>query len=191
MSNKKKIVPINVLHLLKSVMDKKAGDLTVDVLAGKRAVEERKVLQEHIVALHQFVSNCRTFDPSERREAEEDLADKEEQLQGIEKRIARGKDAEQQLIVARQFDSTYVEICTKYNKAIRIRELEGIAQELETKIDVLQNKIEMCHMGIDLSCRTTNQATQAVADANKYIEQYQDLEALLIKTNRQLKQLQK
>jgi len=70
MSNQKK-TPIAVFHILKSIMDAKAKSSEGQAAAGRRAAAELPIMKEHIMALRQVISNCRTFDPIERREAEE------------------------------------------------------------------------------------------------------------------------
>ena len=83
MSNQKKRAPVAVFNVLKSIVDAKVPVLHANIEGGKRAQAEYPILCDNIVALRQVIMNSRTCDAAERREAEDDLYDKELQLQGF------------------------------------------------------------------------------------------------------------
>lgn len=190
MSNQKK-AKIGVFHILKSVVDAKTAPLHYVVETGRRAQAEYPVMCEHIAALHQVISNCRTFDPNERREAEQDLEDKEVQLTGIQNRIERAQSAKNVLSDACKFNSIYTEVCNAHNNAAYIKELKGIAEELEEKMCVLEDKIWACQINMDPTSRAPYIVAQAQADADEYAAQYQDLETRLQAARNKIRQLQR
>lgn len=187
----KKNTPISVFCVLKSLMDTKETKLTSDIDAANRATTEYPVLREHIIALRQVISNCRTFDPCERREAEADLEDKEEQMLGVQNRISRGERAKEDLKYVREFDKTYNIVCKMYVNAPRIHELKAIADEIEDRMFRLEDKIFSCEINMDYASRMPWYVAQAQQDALEYRRQYQDLESRLFQVRSQIKQLQK
>lgn len=191
MSNQKKGTPIAVFNILKSIMDAKAKTLNEQVATGRRAKDEQPILQEHIMALRQVISNCRAFDPSERREAEEDLEDKESQFLAVRDRIACGQRAEQELANVHSFNVTYNTACALCVNAGRIRELESQVAEIENKMDVLDEKIWACEINMDDTSRSSETVAQAHSDAAEYMAQYRDLEKNVYKIKEQIKQLKK
>lgn len=190
MSNHKK-APFAVFNILNSIIKAKAAPLEQQVAAGRRAKDERPILQDHIKALRQVISNCRTFDPSERREAEDDLEDKELQLQGIQNRILRGNLAEQDLQHVHKFNDVYSTAYKMHINAPRIRELMVLAEEIEFRMSVLEEKIWSCEINIDTICRSPEFVSQAQYDVDKYFSQHRDLEQRLFEIKMKLKELQK
>lgn len=190
MSNQKK-TPFAVFNILKSVIESKAKPLNEQVAAGRRAKDERPILQEHIRALRQVISNCRTFDPTERREAEEDLEDQELQLHGIQNRIVRGTQAEQELQHVHKFNELYRSAYKMHINAPRIRELSDLASEIEFRMCSLEEKIWSCEINVDPTCRAPEFVSQAQHDAEKYFSQYRELEQRLFEIKNKLKELQK
>lgn len=190
MLNKKK-TPIAVFNILKSVMDAKAKLLNEQLDAGRRATAELPIMKEHISALRQVILNCRTFDPSERREAEEDLEDKELQLVGIQNRIERGQRAEQELKLVQQFNTDYISICKMHLNAPRIHELNDLFYELCERQYRLDEKIIACEINMDAASRLPGFVEQARIDAAKYSEEYNDLEKRKSEIRKQIEELQR
>ncbi len=190
MSNQKK-TPITVFHILKSIMDAKAKSSAEQVDAGRRAAAELPIMKEHVMALRQVISNCRTFDPIEHREAEEDLEDKELQLVGVQNRIIRGQHAEQDLKIIQQFNSNYNSACKIHKNGPRIRELQELIDELCERQYCLDDKVAACEVNMDSASRLPEFVEQAHADSAKYREEYNELEKRMSKIKEQINQLTK
>ncbi len=191
MTDQKKVAPIGVFHILKSVVDAKVPKLQDRVSAGKRAQTEYPILVDNIKALRQYVMNSRTFDPSEYREAAADLDDKEMQLDGIQKRIDNGRTAERELAHVASFNQTYGAVCKKHNNASRIHELRAVADELEERMSHLEDKIWACQINMDNTSRVPYVVAQSHSDADDYVAQYQEVEERLLKVMEQIRQLEK
>ena len=99
-ANKK--VSMDVINILKSVMDYKVVPLRATVDAGKRAAQEEPVICEAISSLQHFIDNSR-YDRSEALEAERELADYEIQASAVRNKINRGNIAAPQLVYADRF----------------------------------------------------------------------------------------
>lgn len=191
MTDQKKVAPIGVFHILKSVVDAKVPKLQDRVSAGKRAQTEYPILVDNIKALRQYVMNSRTFDPSEYREAAADLDDKEMQLDGIQKRIDNGRTAERELAHVASFNQTYGAVCKKHNNVSRIHELRAVADELEERMSHLEDKIWACQINMDNTSRVPYVVAQSHSDADDYVAQYQEVEERLLKVMEQIRQLEK
>lgn len=190
MSNQKQ-TPIGVFHVLKSVVDFKRQTAISHIDMAKRATAEYPILCEHVTALNHYIRNCRTFDPYEQREAELELADKEYQLQGIQSKISRGQTAKQELVHTENFYNIYHDVIKQHFVAPRIQELREHIALIEARMDTLDDKIWACETDMDSSCRASLYVEQAHSDAEKYREEYNELENRMSKIKEQIHQLTK
>ena len=116
MPKTKKKVSMNVMHILKSVMDYKVKPLRETIEAGKRAAQEEPVICEYISSLQQFISNSR-YDRGDTLEAEQEVADYEAQAGAIRGKINRANAAAEQMVHANKFYASYEDACKKIEDA--------------------------------------------------------------------------
>ena len=120
-----------------------------------------------------------------------DLEDQELQLHGIQNRIVRGTQAEQELQHVHKFNELYRSAYKMHINAPRIRELSDLASEIEFRMCSLEEKIWSCEINVDPTCRAPEFVSQAQHDAEKYFSQYRELEQRLFEIKNKLKELQK
>lgn len=190
MTKTQKPVSINVMHILKGIMDFKAQPLHTAVDAANRAKQEESEIYAHITSLQRFISNNR-YDPRETREAENDLADYEDQAAGIRQKIASGNTAEKQLIWINKFYSTYHSAVNIANNHTKIALLENEYHIIESKLDRLEDRIFSCEINLSPSERNSDVVSQSESDLEKYRNEYNVLSEKLRTIHAQINQLKK
>ncbi|MBQ8293762.1 MAG: hypothetical protein IJX89_00025 [Alphaproteobacteria bacterium] len=176
MANTKKPVSLNVIHILKSIVDYKTPALHRDVNNGIRAEQELPVICEYISNLNQYIINNR-YDREASKDAEEDLADYEYQASGIQAKINRGKIAQEQLAAAQKFNATYNTIVRSLAKpTVNLSELIAQRNELEAQLFKLDDRISACEINMNPGERGHAIAAQAKSDMADYIAKYNELD---------------
>ena len=174
MPNKKKKVSMNVIHILKSVMDYKVKPLRDAVDAGKRAAQEEPVICNQIGALQHFIESSR-YDRAEALEAEHELADYEMQASAIREKINRGNAAAEQLQHANKFYAMYKETCKSVENASKLRTFIEERAELEDRITKLERNMEACEINMTPDLYNANIADQSRIDYEYYSQEYNKL----------------
>ena len=187
-TNKK--VSMNVVHILKSIMDYKVTPLRAAVDAGKHASQEEPVICEAISSLQRFIDNSR-YDRSEALEAERELADYEIQASAIRGKINRGNAAAAQLVHADKFYKAYMDTCRKIENAQKIRALESERATLENRLAMLERNMEACEINMTPNLYGVDFADQSRADYEFFAAQYENAYNRLNKVMSDINQLQK
>lgn len=176
MAKTKKPVSLNVIHILKSIVDYKTPALRRDVDAGRRAEHEMPLVCEYISNLNQYIINNR-YDRAAVLDAENDLADYEYQASGIQTKINAGKIAQEQLAAAQKFNATYNTIVRSVAKpTVNLSELIAQRNELEAQLSKLDDRISACEINMNPGERGYAIATQAQSDMADYIAKYNELD---------------
>lgn len=187
-TNKK--VSMDVINILKSVMDYKVKPLRAAVDAGKRATQEEPVICEAISSLQHFIDNSR-YDRSEALEAERELADYEIQASAIRDKINRGNMAVAQLVHADKFYKSYQDTCKKIENAPILRTMESERAELENRLATLERNMEACEINMTPNLYGIDFADQSRADYEFFAAQYENVYNRLHKVISDINQLQK
>lgn len=181
---------MDVINILKSIMDYKVKPLRAAVDAGKQAaLKEQPVIHEQIESLQHFIDNCR-YDPSDKKEAEQEMAEKEMQASIIRDKINRGNTAAAQMVYAKQFYKSYQDTCRKINNIPKIRDMESERAELENRLATLERNIEACEINMTPSLYGADIANQSRTDYKFFCEQYKAVYNQLQKIISDIKQLQ-
>ena len=187
-TNKK--VSMDVINILKSVMDYKVKPLRAAVDAGKRAAQEEPVICEAISSLQHFIDNSR-YDRSEALEAERELADYEIQASAIRDKINRGNMAVAQLVYADKFYKSYRDTCRKIENAPELARLESERTELENRLATLERNMEACEINMTPNLYGVDFADQSRADYEFFAAQYETVCNRLHKVLSDINQLQR
>ena len=181
---------MNVIHILKSVMDYKVKPLRDAVDAGKRAAQEEPVVCEYISTLQHFIDNSR-YDRAEALEAERELADYEIQASAIRDKINRGNMAVAQLVHADKFYKSYQDTCKKIENAPILRQLESERSALERQLESLEHNMDACEINMTPNLYGIDFADQSRADYEFFAAQYENVYNRLHKVISDINQLQK
>lgn len=186
-ANKK--VSMDVINILKSVMDYKVKPLRATVDAGQRAAQEEPVICETISSLQHFIVNSR-YDRSEALEAERELAEYEMQASAIRDKINRGNMAVAQLIHADKFYKSYQDTCRKIEHASELRAMESERAELENRLATLERNMDACEINMTPNLYGVDFADQSRTDYKFFCEQYNAVYNQLQKIISDINQLQ-
>ena len=190
MPKTKKKVSMDVIHILKSVMDYKVKPLRAAVDAGKYAAQEETAICESISALKHFIKNSR-YDRSEALEAEQEMSDYEVRASAIREKINRGKLAAEQLVHADKFYESYRETCRKIEIAPQLRQLESERAALESRLASLEHNMDACEINMTPNLYGGDIATQSRDDYKHFSTQYDRTYEQLQSVLQQIKSLQK
>ena len=171
MSKTNKKVSMDVVDILKSIMDYKVKPLRAAVDAGKQAAQEEPVIQEQIASLRHFIDNSR-YDRSEAMEAERELAEKEMQASTIHDKINRGNTAAAQMVYADKFYESYKDTCRQIEIAPQLQKLEFERVQLERRLVSLENNMDACEINMTPSLYGADIANQSRTDYKFFCEQY-------------------
>lgn len=186
MAKPNKTVSINVFHILKSVMDSKAKKLSHTISAGQAAQSEKDVLHTHIANLESYISANR-YDRESAREAEDELADYEAQVRGVEEKIAAGKAAATQMPAVISFNRTY-EYAIRKSKE-RPSDLTSLYARRDEVLDQLwrlDDAIAACEINMNARAYGRDVHDQACIDYESYCQKYNELQQELDRLNRTL-----
>ena len=189
MSKTNKKVSMDVINILKSIMDYKVKPLRAAVDAGKHAALKEPVIHEQIASLQHFIDNSR-YDRSEAMEAERELAEYEMQASTIRDKINRGNTAATQMAYAKQFYESYRDTCRKINNIQKIRDMESERAELENRLATLERNIEACEINMTPNLDGVDFADQSRTDYKFFCEQYNSVYNQLQKIISDINQLQ-
>ena len=189
MSKTNKKVSMDVINILKSIMDYKVKPLRAAVDAGKHAALKEPVIHEQIASLQHFIDNSR-YDRSEAMEAERELAEYEMQASTIRDKINRGNTAATQMAYAKQFYESYRDTCRKINNIQKIRDMESERAELENRLATLERNIEACEINMTPNLYGVDFADQSRTDYKFFCEQYNAVYNQLQKIISDINQLQ-
>ncbi len=187
-TNKK--VSMDVINILKSVMDYKVKPLRAAVNAGKYAALEEPVICEHISALQHFIDNSR-YDRAEAMEAERELADYEMQASGIRAKINRANEAAAQLAHADKFYASYQDTCYRIEIAPQLQKLDLERAQLESRLTSLEQNMDACEINITPNLYGGDVAEQSRTDLERFSQEYDRTYESLQNVLRQIKSLQK
>ena len=190
MPKTKKKVSMNVIHILKSVMDYKVRPLRNAVTAGKYAAMEEPVVCEYIASLQNFINNSR-YDRSEAMEAEQEMADYEMQASGIRAKINRGNAAAEQLVYADKFYKSYADTCHQIEIAPQLQKLESERAALESRLASLEHNMDACEINMTPNLYGVDIADQSRADYEHYSQEYDRTYQQLQNVLSHIKSLQK
>lgn len=171
MPKTKKKVSMNVMHILKSVMDYKVKPLHATIEAGRRAAQEEPVICEYISSLQQFISNSR-YDRGDTLEAEQEVADYEAQAGAIRGKINRANDAAAQMVHANKFYASYEDACKKIEDAQQLKQLESQRAELENRLTSLERNMEACEINMTPNVYGDDVAEQSRDEYEHYSQEY-------------------
>ena len=180
---------MDVINILKSIMDYKVKPLRAAVDAGKQAALKEPVIHEQIASLQHFIDNSR-YDRSEAMEAERELAEYEMQASTIRDKINRGNTAATQMAYAKQFYESYRDTCRKINNIQKIRDMESERAELENRLATLERNIEACEINMTPNLYGVDFADQSRTDYKFFCEQYNSVYNQLQKIISDINQLQ-
>lgn len=187
-ANKK--VSMDVINILKSVMDYKVKPLRAAVDAGKRAKDEESEISDRIVTLQRFIYNSR-YDRSEALEAERELAEYEMQESGICAKINRGTMAAEQLVYADKFYESYKDTCRQIEIAPQLQKLKFERGQLERRLVSLENNMDACEINMTPSLYGADIANQSRTDYEQFSDEYDRIYTKLQNVLWQIKSLQK
>ena len=190
MPKTKKKVSMNVIHILKSVMDYKVKPLHAAVDAGKRAAQEEPVICEYISSLQYFIENNR-YDRNDTLEAEQEMADYEMQASGIRAKINRGNAAAEQLVYADKFYKSYADTCHQIEIAPQLQKLESERAALESRLASLEHNMDACEINMTPNLYGVDIADQSRADYEHYSQEYDRTYQQLQNVLSHIKSLQK
>ena len=180
---------MDVIHILKSVMDYKVKPLRAAVDAGKHAALKEPVIHEQIASLQYFIDNSR-YDRSEKMEAEGELDEYKTQASTICDKINRGKTAAAELKHAQEFYKSYRDTCRKIHDIPKIRDMESERAELENRLATLERNIEACEINMTPNLYEVDFADQSRTDYKFFCEQYNAVYNQLQKIISDINQLQ-
>lgn len=189
MSKTNKKVSMDVINILKSIMDYKVKPLRAAVDAGKHAALKEPVIHEQIASLQHFIDNSR-YDRSDTMEAERELAEYEIQASTIRDKINRGNTAAAQMVYAKNFYKSYQDTCRKINNIPKIRDMESERAELENRLATLERNIEACEINMASNLYGVDFAVQSRTDYKFFCEQYNAVYNQLQKIISDINQLQ-
>ncbi|MBQ2859447.1 MAG: hypothetical protein IJE82_03730 [Alphaproteobacteria bacterium] len=190
MSKTNKKVSMDVINILKSVMDYKVKPLRAAVDAGKRAAQEEPGILEYISSLQHFINNSR-YDRTEALEAEQEMADYEIQASGIRAKINRGTMAAEQLVYADKFYESYKDTCRQIEIGPQLQKLEFERVQLERRLVSLENNMDACEINMTPSLYGADIANQSRTDYEQFSDEYDRIYAKLQHVLWQIKSLQK
>lgn len=190
MPKTKKKVSMNVIHILKSVMDYKVKPLRDAVDAGKRAAQEEPVVCEYISSLQHFIDNSR-YDRAEALEAEREMADYEIQASAIREKINRGNVAAAQLVHADKFYEFYQKTCREIENAPKLRQLESERRALERQLESLEHNMDACEINMTPNLYSEDLASQSSEDYEYFSQNYSRISNQLSAVIKEIKSLQK
>ena len=190
MSKTNKKASMDVINILKSVMDYKVKPLRAAVDAGKRAAQEEPGILEYISSLQNFINNSR-YDRAEALEAEQEMADYEIQASGIRAKINRGTMAAEQLVYADKFYESYKDTCRKIEIAPQLQKLEFERAQLERRLVSLENNMDACEINMTPSLYGADVANQSRTDYEQFSDEYDRIYTRLQHVLWQIKSLQK
>ena len=176
-------------NILKSIMDYRARELQSAVDAGERAVQEETEICARISALQQFVISNR-YDPSDAREAEQDLEDCEFQAGAIRQKIIRGRIASAQLSHVHKFNRTYNAVSDIVANSPRLQDLKNARAELETRLARLDNCIDACEINMTPNVYSPELAGQSAECLSGYTQEYAQLTQRLQSITSEIRRLE-
>lgn len=180
---------MDVINILKSIMDYKVKPLRAAVDAGKHAALKEPVIHEQIASLQHFIDNSR-YDRSDTMEAERELAEYEIQASTIRDKINRGNMAVAQLIHADKFYKSYQDTCRKIEHASELRAMESERAELENRLATLERNMDACEINMTPNLYGVDFADQSRTDYKFFCEQYNAVYNQLQKIISDINQLQ-
>lgn len=189
MSKTNKKVSMDVINILKSIMDYKVKPLRAAVDAGKQAALEEPVIHEQIASLQHFIDNSR-YDRSDKKEAEQEMAEYKIRASIIRDKINRGNTAAAQMVYAKQFYESYQDTCRKINNIPKIRDMESERAELENRLATLERNIEACEINMTPNLYGADIANQSRTDYKFFCKQYNAAYKQLQKIISDINQLQ-
>ena len=187
-TNKK--VSMNVIHVLKSIVDYKVGKLRTDVDAGERAKQEEHLVCGYISSLQQFINNSR-YDRNDAVEAEQELAEYEMQASAIRAKINRGNIAIEQLSHAQKFDTLYKNTCRAIENAPILHELESERATLESRLTSLERNMESCEINMTPNVYNGDIERHSRHDYECYAQEYDRTYERLQRVTQHINSLQK
>lgn len=190
MPKTKKKVSIDVIHILKSVMDYKVKPLRAAVDAGKYAAQEEPVICERISALQHFIESSR-YDRSDAMEAEQEMSDYEIQASAIRAKINRGNLAAEQLVHADKFYASYRDTCRQIEIAPQLQKLDLERAQLESRLTSLEQNMDACEINMTPNLYGGDVAEQSRVDYEHFAQEYNKTYESLQNVLRQIKSLQK
>ena len=162
---------MDIINILKSIMDAKVKPLRAAVDAGKQATLVEPVIHEQIASLQHFIDNSR-YDPSDKKEAEQEMADYKIRASTIRDKINRGNTAAAQMVYAKQFYESYEDTCRQIEIAPQLQKLEFERVQLERRLVSLENNMDACEINMTPSLYGADIANQSRTDYKFYCEQY-------------------
>lgn len=190
MPKTKKKVSMNVIHILKSVMDYKVKPLRTAMDVGKRAAQEEPVICEYISSLQYFIDNNR-YDRNDTMEAEQEMADYEIQASAIRAKINRGNNAAAQMVHADKFYAMYKDACHQIKIAPELQQLESERAALESRLASLEHNMDACEINMTPNLYGGDIAEQSRGDYEYFAQEYNKTYESLQNVMWRIKSLQK
>lgn len=178
MTQTKKKVSINVMHILKSIMDYRVKPLRDAADAGRRATMEESEICASISSLQHFINNSR-YDRSDTMEAQAELDEYERQASAIRKKIERGTIAMQELKYADKFYATYNAACKQVQNQATLQHLLAQKSDLENRLATLERDMDACEINMTPGIYSPDVVAQAESDMVHYNNEYTRLSARL------------
>ncbi len=171
MTQTKKKVSMNVMHILKSVMDYRVKPLRDAADAGHRAAMEEPEIYAAMSSLQNFINNSR-YDRSDTMEAQAELDDYERQASAIRHKIERGAAAQQELKHADKFYATYNDACKEVQDHTTLQRLLAQKSDLENRLATLERDMDACEINMTPGLYAPDVASQAESDMAHYNNEY-------------------
>lgn len=159
-----------LFNILKSLVDVRVPGLRSQVNAGAVAETQIPKINTQISDLRSFIETCR-YDRADAKETEAEISDNESKLSEYNRAIVAANFARSELNAAARFYQTY-NIVTR---DLRLATLRRKYDELDARMDVLDELIFGCEINMDSTVRSSELCEQAANDMNKYSSEYDEI----------------
>lgn len=162
-------VNIGVFNILKSLVDNKRPVLQSAVDNGHRAISKIDNYHRNISNLQRFIDNNR-YDRADTIEAQSEIADMEHEIRVLQPVANKLASAQRELNAAENFDETYNRVV----KDARLVELRRQYDKLDEYSEILSDTMFAAQANMNPSERDANTYEQAIADTERYRQEYED-----------------
>lgn len=162
-------VNIGVFNILKSLVDNKRPALQSAVDNGHRAISKIDNCHRNISNLQRFIDNNR-YDRADTIEAQSEIADMEHEISVLQPVANKLASAQRELNAAENFDKTYNRVV----KDACLVELRRQYDKLDEYSEILSDTMFAAQANMNPSERDANTYEQAIADTERYRQEYED-----------------
>ncbi len=182
---KKDLVP--VFNILRSLVDARMPGLRTQKQAGANAFAEIQHRQNCAADLRSFADRCRSYDPKEAREAEQDADEYESCIPELRRKQAAGLVAGQQMGHGIKFYRIYNDVVT----GPRIRALRQEYDILSERQSSLIDKMDACLIYHHPAYRSQQLCDDMDNDLAAYIAEYDQVKQKLSELKQAISDLEK